>query len=64
KISKLLRLKASLPAKQLNDGFRQAMLKATLDMTPQLTDENYSVWKDKMSGLLELRGVLDALKSP
>ncbi|KNZ45797.1 hypothetical protein VP01_77g11 [Puccinia sorghi] len=47
-----------------NDGFRQAMLKAALDTTPQLTEENYSVWKDKMSGLLELRGVLDALESP
>ncbi|KNZ54967.1 hypothetical protein VP01_2804g1 [Puccinia sorghi] len=47
-----------------NNGFRQAMLKAALHTTPQLTDENYSVWKDKMSGLLELRGVLDALKSP
>ncbi|KNZ53473.1 hypothetical protein VP01_322g3 [Puccinia sorghi] len=47
-----------------NDGFRQAMLKAALDTTPQLTDENYSVWKDKMSGLLELRGVLTTLESP
>ncbi|KNZ46945.1 hypothetical protein VP01_680g6 [Puccinia sorghi] len=47
-----------------NDGFRQAMLKAALDTTPQLTEENYSVWKDKMTGLLELRGVLDALESP
>lgn len=46
-----------------NDGFRQAMLKAALDTTPQLTEENYSVWKDKMSGLLELRGVLNTLKS-
>ncbi|KNZ45887.1 hypothetical protein VP01_771g3 [Puccinia sorghi] len=47
-----------------NDGFRQAMLKAALDTTPQLTDENFSVWKDKISGLLELRGVLEALESP
>ncbi|KNZ63834.1 hypothetical protein VP01_1095g1 [Puccinia sorghi] len=47
-----------------NDGFRQAMLKTALDTTPQLTDENYSVWKDKMSGLLELRGVLAILESP
>ncbi|KNZ54706.1 hypothetical protein VP01_2878g3 [Puccinia sorghi] len=47
-----------------NDGFRQAMLKAALDTTPQLTEENYSVWKDKMTGLLELRGVLNALESP
>ncbi|KNZ53408.1 hypothetical protein VP01_3247g2 [Puccinia sorghi] len=47
-----------------NDRFRQAMLKAALDTTPQLTEENYSVWKDKMTSLLELRGVLDALKSP
>ncbi|KNZ49426.1 hypothetical protein VP01_5016g2, partial [Puccinia sorghi] len=47
-----------------NDRFRQAMLKAALDTTPQLTEENYSVWKDKMLGLLELRDVLDALESP
>ncbi|KNZ54549.1 hypothetical protein VP01_2917g2 [Puccinia sorghi] len=47
-----------------NDGFCQAMLKAKLDTTPQLMDENYSVWKDKMSGLLEIRGVLNALQSP
>ncbi|KNZ54761.1 hypothetical protein VP01_2861g4 [Puccinia sorghi] len=32
-----------------NDGFRQAILKAALDTTPQLTERNYSVWKDKMS---------------
>ncbi|KNZ62497.1 hypothetical protein VP01_1263g6 [Puccinia sorghi] len=45
-----------------NDGFRQAMLKTALETTPQLTEENYSVWKDKMTGLLELRGVLTALE--
>ncbi|KNZ61473.1 hypothetical protein VP01_1395g1 [Puccinia sorghi] len=37
------------------ERFNQAMLKAALDMTPQLMEENYSVWKDKISGLLELR---------
>ncbi|KNZ64468.1 hypothetical protein VP01_10255g1 [Puccinia sorghi] len=37
-----------------NDGFRQAMLKYALDTTPQLTEENYPVCKDKMTGLLEL----------
>lgn len=47
-----------------NDGFCQAMLKAALDTTPQLTDKNYLVWKDKMSGLLEIRGGLDTLESP
>ncbi|KNZ48115.1 hypothetical protein VP01_58g8 [Puccinia sorghi] len=47
-----------------NDGFRQAMLKAALDTTPQLKDDNYPVWKDKMSGFLELRGVLNSLESP
>ncbi|KNZ51540.1 hypothetical protein VP01_3911g6 [Puccinia sorghi] len=54
---------ASINDSTRNDGFRQAMLKAALDTTPQLTDENYLVSKDKMSGLLELRGVLDALES-
>ncbi|KNZ54267.1 hypothetical protein VP01_2994g3 [Puccinia sorghi] len=47
-----------------NDGFRQAMLKTALEMTPQLTDENYSIWKDKMEALLQLRGVLTKLNSP
>ncbi|KNZ54278.1 hypothetical protein VP01_2990g3 [Puccinia sorghi] len=47
-----------------NDGFCQAMLKAALDTTPQLTEDNYSFWKDKMTGLLELRGVFTALESP
>ncbi|KNZ59434.1 hypothetical protein VP01_1730g4 [Puccinia sorghi] len=47
-----------------NDGFRQAMLKTALEMTPQLTDENYPIWKDKMEALLQLRGVLTKLNSP
>lgn len=46
-----------------NDGFRQAMLKTALETTPQLSDENYSIWKEKMTALLELRGVLTALES-
>jgi hypothetical protein len=47
-----------------NNGFCQAMLKTALETTPQLTEENYSIWKDKMTGLLELRGVLATLNSP
>ncbi|POW04228.1 hypothetical protein PSTT_10533 [Puccinia striiformis] len=46
-----------------NDGFRQAMLKTALETTPQLAEENYSIWKDKMTALLQLRGVLKALDS-
>ncbi|PLW05911.1 hypothetical protein PCANC_27408 [Puccinia coronata f. sp. avenae] len=46
-----------------NNGFRQAMLKSALNTIPQLTEENYSIWKDKMTALLELRGVLDTLQS-
>ncbi|KNZ55415.1 hypothetical protein VP01_2688g1 [Puccinia sorghi] len=46
-----------------NDGFRQAMLKSGLDQIPQLTEENYSIWKDKMASLLKLRGVLTKLES-
>lgn len=46
-----------------SDGFRQAMLKTALDTIPQLTEENYSTWKDKMTALLDLRGVLNTLQS-
>ncbi|KNZ58329.1 hypothetical protein VP01_1951g5 [Puccinia sorghi] len=45
------------------DGFRQAMLKTTLETIPQLTEENYPIWKDKMEALLELRGLLTTLNS-
>lgn len=44
-----------------NDGFRQAMLKTALETIPQLSEENYSIWNDKMTALLKLRGVLTAL---
>ncbi|PLW14681.1 hypothetical protein PCANC_18339 [Puccinia coronata f. sp. avenae] len=44
-----------------NDRFRQAMLKSALNTIPQLTEENYSIWKDKMSALLKLWGVLTSL---
>ncbi|KAA1075861.1 hypothetical protein PGTUg99_023461 [Puccinia graminis f. sp. tritici] len=37
------------------------MLKTALETIPQLTEENYAIWKDKMTALLELRGVLDSL---
>ncbi|KNZ59388.1 hypothetical protein VP01_1742g3 [Puccinia sorghi] len=46
-----------------NDGFRQAMLKTALETIPQLNEENYSIWKDKMTALLKLRGVLTALNN-
>ncbi|KNZ60492.1 hypothetical protein VP01_1546g3 [Puccinia sorghi] len=46
-----------------HDGFRQAMLKTALETIPQLTEENYSIWKDKMTALLKLRGVLAALNN-
>ncbi|KNZ46501.1 hypothetical protein VP01_720g8 [Puccinia sorghi] len=47
-----------------NDGFWQAMLKTALETIPQLTEENYSIWKDKMTALLKLRGALQALNNP
>ncbi|KNZ56716.1 hypothetical protein VP01_2338g5 [Puccinia sorghi] len=46
------------------DGFRQAMLKMALETIPQLTEENHSIWKDKMTALLKLWGVLKALEDP
>lgn len=45
-----------------NNGFRQIILKAALEAVPILTDENYSIWKDKMTILLELKGVKEALE--
>ncbi|KNZ45041.1 hypothetical protein VP01_8540g2 [Puccinia sorghi] len=42
-------------------GFCQAMLKTALETIPQLTEENYSIWKDKMTALLKLRGVFTRL---
>ncbi|KNZ59574.1 hypothetical protein VP01_1700g5 [Puccinia sorghi] len=51
----------------VHDGFRQAMLKTALETIPQLSEENYSIWKDKMTALLKLRGVfarLDQLVIP
>ncbi|KNZ50444.1 hypothetical protein VP01_4422g1 [Puccinia sorghi] len=46
------------------DGFCQAMLKTALETIPQLTEENYPIWKDKMEALLEMRGLLKTLNSP
>ncbi|KAI7965150.1 hypothetical protein MJO29_003248 [Puccinia striiformis f. sp. tritici] len=46
-----------------SNGLRQAMLKTALETTPQLLEENYSIWKDKMTALLELRGVLEKLEA-
>jgi hypothetical protein len=46
-----------------NNGFWQAMLKSALDTIPQLTKENYSIWKDKITALLGLGGVLTTLQS-
>lgn len=45
-----------------NDGFRQIILKAALEAVPILSDKNYSIWKEKMTMLLELKGVKEALK--
>ncbi|KNZ59912.1 hypothetical protein VP01_1645g10 [Puccinia sorghi] len=47
-----------------NDGFWQAMLKTALETIPQLTEENYSIWEDKMTALLKLQGDLQGLKNP
>lgn len=45
-----------------SDGFLQIILKAALEAVPVLTDENYSIWKEKMTILLELKGVKEALE--
>jgi hypothetical protein len=39
------------------------MLKTALEKIPQLMKENYSIWKVKMTALLKLRGVLNALNN-
>ena len=46
-----------------NDGFRQIILKAALEAVPILSEENYLIWKDKMTILLELKGVKEALEN-
>ncbi|KNZ60625.1 hypothetical protein VP01_1527g1 [Puccinia sorghi] len=48
----------------INNGSQQAVLKSGLDQIPQLTEENYSIWKDKMSALLKLQGVLEKFNAP
>ncbi|KNZ56080.1 hypothetical protein VP01_24g6 [Puccinia sorghi] len=50
-----------VPRASGNNVFRKAMLKTALETIPQLTEENYSIWKDKMTALLKLQGVLKAL---
>lgn len=37
------------------------MLKTAREATPELTDENYVVWKDKMQGILSMQGLLKAV---
>ncbi|KNZ44115.1 hypothetical protein VP01_94g2 [Puccinia sorghi] len=54
----------AVPLPVAHDGFRQAMLKTALETIPQLTEENYSIWKDKITALLKLRGVLNAINNP
>ncbi|KNZ54495.1 hypothetical protein VP01_2932g7 [Puccinia sorghi] len=54
----------AVPQPVAHDGFRQAMLKTALETIPQLTEENYSIWKDKITALLKLRGVLNTLNNP
>ncbi|KNZ47138.1 hypothetical protein VP01_664g5 [Puccinia sorghi] len=44
-----------------SDGFWQVLLKTALEKIPQLTEENYSIWKDKMTELLKLWVVLKAI---
>ncbi|KNZ52678.1 hypothetical protein VP01_3485g2 [Puccinia sorghi] len=39
------------------------MLKTALETIPQLKEENYSIWRDKITALLKLRGVLRALEN-
>jgi hypothetical protein len=54
---------AGMSGTSTSDRFLQAMLKSALNTIPQLTEENYSIWMDKMMALLELRGVLNTLQS-
>ncbi|KNZ59813.1 hypothetical protein VP01_1659g4 [Puccinia sorghi] len=46
------------------NGFFQGMLITELETIPQLTEENHSIWKDKITALLKLRGVLKAMDNP
>lgn len=54
----------SQPAGRQTEGFLQAMLKTALETIPQFSEENYTVWKDKISAILEIRGLLNVLEDP
>ena len=43
------------------DYFQQVALKAAVDAIPQLTEENYSIWRDKVLLLLDLKQVKEAI---
>ncbi|KNZ47749.1 hypothetical protein VP01_6184g1, partial [Puccinia sorghi] len=52
---------AAMASTNLHNGFRQAMLKTALETIPLLTEENYSIWKDKMTALLLIISKMDSV---
>lgn len=43
------------------DYFHQVALKAAVDAIPLLNDKNYSIWRDKMLMLFNLKDIKDAI---
>lgn len=43
------------------DSFHQVALKASVDAIPPLNEENYSIWRDKMLMLFDLKDIKDAI---
>lgn len=44
-----------------NDYFYQVALKASVDAIPPLNNNNYSIWRDKMMMLFDLKDIKDAI---
>lgn len=44
-----------------HDYFHQAALKALVNAIPPLNDNNYSIWRDKMMMLFDLKDIKDVI---
>ena len=44
-----------------NDYFHQVALKASVDAIPPLNEDNYSIWRDKMLMLFDLKEIKDVI---
>ena len=44
-----------------NDYFHQVALKASVNAIPQLNKDNYSIWRNKMMMLFDLKDIKDVM---